>query len=605
MSQQESQQSERKRRDSTGRGNALSWLMVFALVLVLGLAVIAAAGVVGLRQGQADRAAALQARAVAAYEQGVAYLNAGELALAAQQFQTVLNIDPGNREAQQQLQALQALPTATPTPSPLLEPVLVAPDAGESSENGPSPEELLFAQAEQAVHNTQWSLAAGLIDQLVALDPTYRQEDVEELRFNLAYGQGVDLVAQERYEQSLRAFDQALAVRPGDVQAKRQRDLAALYVSALGAWRVDWPRVVSSLETILDREPDYQDAERRLALAQAGWADDLFREGSWCRAEDRYQIALDLATSTELRDKQRQAAAFCLNPPTPTPTPPVEETVAAAGGLDLGPAGGHIAFASYAPELNRWTIFRVAVSGDSQPEALVEGASQPALSPSGGQLALHAERTDMGGLGLTAVGQGTWQRITTYTEDSHPQWSPNGQAIVFDSTREGDRLWRVYLTGAGPAEGISLGLGRWPTWSADGNTIAFQACDETGNRCGLWLMGIDGTARRPLTQVAGDAMPSWSPDGSRVAFASPDRSGNWDVYVADVASGAVTPLAASPGIDGHPAWSPDGTQVAVLTNRDGNWSIVVVEAASGQVSGRVALPGTQPDWFNAQISWER
>jgi tetratricopeptide (TPR) repeat protein len=583
----------------------LRWVLVFALAIMVGLAAMVTAGVLGLRQGQADRAVALQARAAAAYQQGVAYLDAGEVALAAQQFQTVLSMDPGNREALQQLQALQALPTATPTPSPLLEPVLVAPDTDEGGDSGPSPQELLFAQAEQAVQNTQWSLAAGLLDQLVALDSTYRPDEVEALRFDLAYGQGMELVGQGHYEQSLRAFDQALDLRPGDVQAKRQRDLAALYVSALGAWRVDWPRVVSSLETILTREPGYQDVSRRLALAQEGWADDLFRDGSWCRAAERYEIALKATASKELRDKQKLANEFCLNPPTPTPTPPVEETVAAAGGLDLGPAGGHIAFASYSTDLNRWIIFRVAASGDARPEALVEGASQPALSPSGGQLALHAERTDMGGLGLTSVGQGAWQRITTYTEDSHPQWSPNGQALVFDSTREGDRLSRVYLTGAGPGDGVSLGLGRWPTWSADGNTIVYQACDETGNRCGLWLMGIDGTARRPLTQVAGDAMPSWSPDGSRVAFASPDRSGNWDVFVVDVASGAVTVQAASPGIDSHPVWSPDGTQVAVLTNRDGSWAIAVVEVASGQVSGKVVLPGTQPDWFNAQISWAR
>lgn len=595
----------RRWRDFTWRGPSLGWLAAFALVFVLGLVALFAAGLLGARQGLAERHRQATVQAGQFYEQGLAFAQAGQLEQAAQAFEQALRLNPDNQDARQQLQALQTPVAVEVTPPTSVQPILVAPSSADGQPTV-SAVEFLFLQAEQAVQNGQWTLATGLIEQLASIDPQYRKADLDGLRFQLALQQGLKLAAEGRMEEAVRAFDQALTYRPDDAEAQTQRQLAALYANALGAWRVDWPTAVKNLEAVIDLDPNYLDVANRLVEAYERWGDRLLQQGDWCQAARRFASAVQAATSPELEAKRKEAAELCANPPTPTPTPPVDTTGTAtldSSGVGLIEGAGHLAFASYSPEFNRWTIYRLTVRGGQQPLSLVEHASQPALSPSGSQLLVRSERGDQTGLGVMPVGAASWLRLTTFAEDGHPRWSPDGQQIVFDSNREADRRWRIYRMWAGPGNETSLGFGRWPAWSPQGNLLAYQGCDESGNRCGLWLMNFDGANPRPVTDVPGDAMPAWSPNGGRLAFASADRTGNWDVFVINLSSGDVAPLAASPGIDAHPVWSPDGSQVALLSNRDGGWAIYIVQAATGQVSRIVPVPGSVPDWFEAQISW--
>lgn len=592
-------------RDLTWRGPSLGWLIAFAIVLVFGLAALFAAGVLGTNQGLAERSAARRSQIEERYNNALAHLEAGRTELAAAELERVLRLDPENSAARAQLDAL-VTPPPTATPSDLVQPILVPPDSDGTTPTT-SPQALLFAQAQQAVEKTELTLATALLDELSQLDSEYRQDDVEGLRFTLSYERGLKLVREGSVEQALRAFDEALALRPDDPDANQQRDLAALYADALGAWRIDWDRAVRILRAIYDRRPDYLDVADRLIAAQVRWGDALAREGQWCQAADHYAIALKSSSDQGLQDSHRQAAEFCLKPPTPTPDLTATETITGATSVDAGPVSslGRLAFAAYSTEFNRWSIYHLDLGGSKQARIFVEDGSQPSLSPVANELALHSERGDLTGLGVMTVGEGSWQRVTTFAEDSHPRWSPDGQQIVFDSNREGDRLWRIYRMWSDGSDLVSLGFGRWPAWSRQGKTIAYQGCDDAGNRCGLWLMAPDGTNRRPVTDAPGDTMPAWSPDGSRLVFASADRSGNWDIYMVNVQSGGVTPLVASGGIDAHPVWSPDGAQIAFLSNQDGGWAIYVADLASGRRSKAAALPGVMPDWYEAQISWER
>jgi len=84
---------------------------------------------------------------------------------------------------------------------------------------------------------------------------------------------------------------------------------------------------------------------------------------------------------------------------------------------------------------------------------------------------------------------GTGERhltTTGYGDDTHPQWSPDGQTILFDSDRDGD--------------------------------------DE------VYVMDADGRNVRRLTySPRGDGHASWSPDGTRIIFGSA-REGNSDIW---------------------------------------------------------------------------
>jgi Tol biopolymer transport system component len=108
-----------------------------------------------------------------------------------------------------------------------------------------------------------------------------------------------------------------------------------------------------------------------------------------------------------------------------------------------------------------------------------------------------------------------------------------------------------------------------PSVSPDGNWIAFagqenhgQPYDQTKNT--IWLVDATGVAR-PLepTRAQGRA-PTWSPDGQRLAFESSRASllGSYAIFLINKdGTGLVQVTDSSLNAD-HPVWSPDGRWLA-------------------------------------------
>ena len=91
-----------------------------------------------------------------------------------------------------------------------------------------------------------------------------------------------------------------------------------------------------------------------------------------------------------------------------------------------------------------------------------------------------------------------------------------------------------------------------PDWSPKGDAVAFQSFK--GGTFHIWLMKPDGTGVRQLTDGHGDDRePRFSPDGKKVAFSS-DRGFkfNYDIWVADVDSGKLTQWTSSPADEFEP-----------------------------------------------------
>ena len=70
----------------------------------------------------------------------------------------------------------------------------------------------------------------------------------------------------------------------------------------------------------------------------------------------------------------------------------------------------------------------------------------------------------------------------------------------------------------------------------------------------------------PLTALSGDErFPTFSPDGNQVAFAwNGEKGDNTDIYVMPVGAGTPLRLTTDPAEDTAPAWSPDGSQIAFV-----------------------------------------
>ena len=203
--------------------------------------------------------------------------------------------------------------------------------------------------------------------------------------------------------------------------------------------------------------------------------------------------------------------------------------------------------------------------------------------------------------------------------DWSPAWSPDGRRIAFASDREGElRIFVVDADGSGVRRVTEI-WGEYPAWSPDGRQIAFASfaggTGPTGDpNYDLFVIGVDGSGLRRLTQSrAYDMYPTWSPDGESIAFESTratpagfepppydlERTADFDVFVIPAGGGEAVNVTRDPArLQKFPDWSPDGRWLAV--DEEGE---VAFAAADGSGMRRVGgLTGGFPAWAPAGVS---
>lgn len=199
------------------------------------------------------------------------------------------------------------------------------------------------------------------------------------------------------------------------------------------------------------------------------------------------------------------------------------------------------------------------------------------------------------GVGLTTLTN------RSASDDTMPDWSPDGQRIAFASSRSGNYEIYVMDRSAPNEEPVRLtessGRDLHPTWSPDGNRIAFES-NRDGN-WDVWVMNADGSEARQLTlETTNDGNPAWSPDGSRILFAS-DRDGDYDIWVKNVdGEGEAQNLTRNDVNDFFPAWSPDGSLIAYRSFVDGRRELHLMNSR-GQAQRRLFFDDSdsdQPTW---------
>ncbi|HKA14474.1 MAG TPA: Tol-Pal system beta propeller repeat protein TolB [Myxococcota bacterium] len=165
--------------------------------------------------------------------------------------------------------------------------------------------------------------------------------------------------------------------------------------------------------------------------------------------------------------------------------------------------------------------------------------------------------------------------------NNFPNWSPDGDAIIYTSYRY---LRRPFLflssRGQGKPGRLLARLGDVRAqyrgvFATDHERMALVMSD--GEASQIYTVGLDGRDLRRLTNDrAIDVSPSFSPDGKRIAFVS-DRTGAPQVYIMDLDGGNVRRLTYDGSYNTNPSWSPDGLWIAYETRVNGQFDIWMID----------------------------
>jgi Tol biopolymer transport system component/predicted Ser/Thr protein kinase len=322
--------------------------------------------------------------------------------------------------------------------------------------------------------------------------------------------------------------------------------------------------------------------------------------------EERYESAKDIRN--DLQELKQSLESGELSAPIPA-------VRVAKSGIRKWPIMTAAAVVLTAFAINRYGpgFNRPAQSGRSATFAQLtvqSGAEQfPSLSPDGRWMVYTSAASGNLDIYLQSVGGQTAINLTkdTTADDQQPAFSPDGEQIAFQSSRDGGGIFVMGRTGESVRRLTDGGYN--PAWSPNGKEVAFGTENvqinpaARGPRSGLWIVNVGNGEKRQIA-TEDSVQPSWSPDGSRIAFwAARGSQRQRDILTISVGGGEAVPVTDDVAVDWNPVWAPDGKSLYYLSNRAGSMNLwrIGIEQQSGRALG---LPEaiTVPAGFVAHIS---
>ncbi|MEK6592347.1 MAG: Tol-Pal system beta propeller repeat protein TolB [Pseudomonadota bacterium] len=189
------------------------------------------------------------------------------------------------------------------------------------------------------------------------------------------------------------------------------------------------------------------------------------------------------------------------------------------------PDGTRLAYVSF--EQKKPVVYvQSLTTGGRQAVANFWGSnSAPAWAPDGRRLAVTLTKDGGSQLYLiNADGSGTPTRLTTNSAiDTEPNFSPDGQSIIFTSDRGGSpQIYRVAASGGQPQRLTFEGsYNVSPRHSPDGKSFTF--IQRNGNRYSVAVQDFASRQVQALTDGGIDESPSFAPNSKMILYASEVR----------------------------------------------------------------------------------
>ena len=229
-------------------------------------------------------------------------------------------------------------------------------------------------------------------------------------------------------------------------------------------------------------------------------------------------------------------------------------------GVDWEPDGRHLVFSSdRSGGINLW---RVPVEG-GEPTLVAGGGAKikhPSVARRTGAIAYEDWHYEINLVERGVEGEPPPAHVSPTSDrwNFHPQISPDGTQLAFQSTRSGEyEIWLADRRGANARQlTASRTYKSLPRWSADSRQLVFAS--RTAGRSELVALDAGtGTTRTILVEATTMSAPSWSHDRRFVYFGSA-RSGTWQLWRVAAEGGAPQPITTAGGY-------------AALESLDGQW----------------------------------
>lgn len=215
------------------------------------------------------------------------------------------------------------------------------------------------------------------------------------------------------------------------------------------------------------------------------------------------------------------------------------------------------------------------------------------FSPNGKKIAFDSNRSITETQIYISDLDGNVEQITDFDNTHDPDWSPDGNQLVFWGTETFTSGFDIYKIDI--RSGIFTRLTQErksggkvpssPAWSPDGRSIVYQYIDKKNkNNWEIWRMDLDGSNVENVTKSpeTNEFMPRFSPDGTKISFVRGPEGGNeWALHIMNPDGKADEQLSSIKGISSY-AWSPNGRYIAVIYDADHDSVIATIDSQTGE-----------------------
>lgn len=196
------------------------------------------------------------------------------------------------------------------------------------------------------------------------------------------------------------------------------------------------------------------------------------------------------------------------------------------------------------------------------------------------------------------------------TQQANPQWAPStsSRQIAFDQVDTDNRniyIQNIDSNGAASGSptvlsGANTSENEWdPSWSPDGNTIAFHRRTTVGGSGPNHIFTINSSGGTAAARTGGgvtnddwrDTEPTWNKDGDTLVFTRADTSDDSTVIATVPSDGDEADVDTIPGSAGStsPQWSPL-TNTIVFQKGGEIWTYTIGDGSAQQLTSSAAYP---------------